>query len=461
LSTAQEDTIAAISTPLGEGGIGIVRLSGHQAIAIVQSLFSGSQIHDLHVAPTHSLHHGYIIHPETKQVIDETLVTVMRAPRSYTREDVVEINCHGGMLPLRNVLDLVLARGARLASPGEFTKRAFLNGRIDLSQAESVVDIIRAKTDAGLRLAVQQLQGKLSTKVKDIHHDLKHLLASLEAAIDFPEEDLELIPHAHIVMQIGHSLAQVEQLLASAQEGKIVRDGLSVAIVGKPNVGKSSLLNVLLEEERAIVTPVPGTTRDTIEDYINLHGIPIRLIDTAGIRETQDQVEMLGVARSRTALQQADLVLCLFDVSVPWSREDEELIHLVQDKDRFVILNKIDLPAIVNIQELLSQFPEPVPVLHISLKEHRGLDQLKQALVDHVLAIPLESVEVTNSRHKRALSLARESLVHAQQAAEAAMSPEFIALDVRETLDHLGAITGETSNEEILDEIFATFCIGK
>jgi len=336
-----------------------------------------------------------------------------------------------------------------------------LNGRIDLSQAESVVDIIRAKTDAGLRLAVQQLQGKLSAKVKDIHYNLKHLLASLEAAIDFPEDDLELIPHAHIVMQIGQSLIQVEQLLASAQEGKIVRDGLSVAIVGKPNVGKSSLLNVLLEEERAIVTPVPGTTRDTIEDYINLHGIPIRLIDTAGIRETQDQVEMLGVARSRTALQQADLVLCLFDVSVPWSREDEDMLRLVQDKDHFMILNKIDLPAIVNIQDLRSQFPEPIPVLPISLKEHRGLDPLKQALVAHVLAIPLESVEVTNSRHKRALSLARDSLVHAQQAAKAAMSPEFMALDVREALDHLGAITGETSNEEILDEIFATFCIGK
>ena len=459
--TSDEDTIAAISTPLGEGGIGIVRLSGSAALDIVQGIFRGSQGRDLQVAPTHSLHHGYIVQPETSTILDEVLVTVMRAPRSYTREDVVEINCHGGLLPLRNILDTVLARGARLAFPGEFTKRAFLNGRIDLSQAESVIDIIRAKTDASLQLAVQQLQGKLSEPVKSIHSDLKHLLASIEASIDFPEDDLELISSVQIVAAVSQNLTRIDRLLASAHEGKIVRDGLSVVIAGKPNVGKSSLLNVFLEEDRAIVTPIPGTTRDTIEDYINLSGIPIRLIDTAGIRETREQLEMLGVARSRHAIKQADMILCLFDASVPWSREDDDLLHVIEGKEMLALLNKIDLPAVVTVRDVVKKLPEPVPVLPISIKEHTGIDQVKQALSDLMIAVPLESVAVTNSRHKHALTLAQKSLVHARNSAEANLSPEFIALDVREALNHLGEITGETTSEDILEEIFSKFCIGK
>ena len=461
LYTHDKDTIAAISTPLGEGGIGIVRISGSHALDIVQHIFAGSQLRDLHSALTHSLHHGYIVHPHTKTILDETLVTIMRAPRSYTREDVVEINCHGGILPLRNILDIVLSCGARLASPGEFTKRAFLNGRIDLSQAESVIDIIRAKTDAGLQLAVQQLQGKLSKHVTRIHNDLKHLLASIEASIDFPEDDIEIISYPQIVSELAQNLAQIDQLLASAHEGKIVRDGLSVAIVGKPNVGKSSLLNVFLEEERAIVTPIPGTTRDTIEDYINLNGIPIRLIDTAGIRRTDDQLEILGVTRSRDTIKQADMVLCLFDASVPWSSEDDEIVQCIEDKDTIIIVNKIDLPVTITVEDVLDKLPEPVPAFSISIKEHKGLEQVKQALVDHVIAVPLESVEVTNSRHKHSLGLAQKSLAHARDSAEADMSQEFIALDIREALDHLGEITGETTSEDILEEIFSTFCIGK
>ncbi len=459
--THDEDTIAAISTPLGEGGIGIVRISGSHALDIVQRVFTGSQFRDIHSAATHSLHHGYIVHPDTKTVIDETLVTIMRAPHSYTREDVVEINCHGGILPLRNILDIVLSCGARLAFPGEFTKRAFLNGRIDLSQAESVIDIIRAKTDAGLQLAIQQLQGKLSERVRSIHSNLKHLLASIEASIDFPEDDIEIISSAQIVSELSQHLIWIDHLLASAYEGKIVRDGLSVAIVGKPNVGKSSLLNVFLEEERAIVTPIPGTTRDTIEDYINLNGIPIRLIDTAGIRETDDQLEMLGVIRSRNTIKRADMLLCMFDASVSWSREDDELLRFMEGKEIIAIVNKIDLPGVVTPQDVINKLPETVPVFSTSIKECKGLDQVKQAIVDHVIAIPLESVEVTNSRHKQALSLARESLVHAQNSAKANMSQEFVALDVREALDHLGEITGETTREDILKEIFSTFCIGK
>jgi tRNA modification GTPase len=456
-----DDTIAAISTPLGEGGIGIVRLSGPQALDIVQRLFIGSRISDLHAAPTHSLHHGYLVHLKTRTVIDEILVTIMRAPRSYTREDVVEINCHGGILPLRNILDEVLACGARLASPGEFTKRAFLNGRIDLSQAESVIDIIRAKTDAGLQLAIQQLQGKLSQHVTRTHHDLKHLLALIEASIDFSEDEIELVSSEQVLTTLSQALSQIERLLASAHEGKIVKDGLRVAIVGKPNVGKSSLLNLFLEEERAIVTPIPGTTRDTIEDYINLHGIPLRLIDTAGIRHTTDQVEMLGVDKSRQAIRQADLILCLFDASAPWSPDDREIVGSINKKKTFFLVNKIDLPAMMTIDELQTHLPESAVIFLISIKEHQGIEQLKQALVDHVLAVPLESVEVTNSRHKQALTRAKASLTHARGSAEAGMSPEFIALDLRETLEHLGKITGETTTEDILDEIFSTFCIGK
>jgi tRNA modification GTPase len=456
-----EDTIAAISTPSGEGGIGIVRLSGAQAVDIAQTFFQGSRIETLHTAPPYSLHHGRIIDPDTDTMLDEVLVSVMRAPHSYTREDVVEINCHGGSIALRKILDLVLAHGARLASPGEFTKRAFLNGRIDLAQAESVVDIIRAKTDAGLQLAVQQLHGKLSAHLQQIHTQLKHLLASIEASIDFVEDDIELISQQQILFTLEQISIEIARLLANANEGKIVRDGLCVAIVGKPNVGKSSLLNLFLEEERAIVTPIPGTTRDTIEDYVNLHGIPLRLIDTAGIRHTDDHVESLGVAKSRQALEQADIVLCMFDAACPWSQEDEDILQAIGQQPTFFLLNKIDLPAQINFEKIQAKSLQPNRTFQISIKEHQGIDEAKQALVDHVMTVPLESVEVTNSRHKQALTLSQQALLRAKQSTESDMSQEFIALDLRDALDQIGRITGETTTEEILDDIFSTFCIGK
>jgi tRNA modification GTPase len=460
-ATYDEDTIAAIATPAGEGGIGIIRLSGQCALAIADELFAGSRRQSLLAVPNFSLHHGYIVHPATGMTLDEVLVSVMRSPHSYTREDVVEINCHGGMLALQQVLEVVLARGARLATPGEFTKRAFLNGRIDLSQAESVLDVIRAKTDAGLQLAVQQLQGKLSKRVQAIRDHIAQLLAAIEASIDFADEDIEIISFAQIDDQIQSDLAAVEQLLAGAQEGTILREGLSMAIVGKPNVGKSSLLNVFLQEERAIVTPIPGTTRDTIEDVLNLNGIPIRLIDTAGLRETSDQVERLGVERSRRMIQHADMVLCVFDGSAPWSVEDEHFLNKVAHKEKFFILNKIDLPAQLTQEDLQAQLHEPVPIFRVSLTEQIGIDELKQAIVEKVISVPIESVAVTNVRHKHALTCAKSSLLHAQQSTQLAMSPEFIALDLREALNHLGEITGETTTDDILDRIFSTFCIGK
>ena len=456
-----EDTIVAISTPPGEGGIGIVRISGQCALEIVHHVFTGVRGHDLVSVSSHSLCYGHIVHPETGAIIDEVLLSVMRAPRSYTREDVVEINCHGGMLPLQNILDVVLACGARLATPGEFTKRAFLHGRIDLSQAESVIDIIRAKTNAGLQLAVQQLQGKLSGQITHLRAALTNLLAFIEASIDFIEDDIEIISYDRIHTELHTSLEQIERLLASAHEGKIVRDGLSIAIVGKPNVGKSSLLNLFLEEERAIVTPIPGTTRDTIEDYINLNGVPIRLIDTAGIRTPADQLERLGVDRSRHMIQQVDMVLCVFDVSIPWSQEDEDFLDVVKDKKKILVLNKIDLPAQFSVEEVIAKLPQPVPLFSVSVNEHTGFEQLKEAIVRDVMDVPLESVAVTNVRHKQSLSLAQKSLVRARESTELLMSSEFIALDIREALHHLGEITGETTTEDILETIFSTFCIGK
>ena len=456
-----EDTIAAISTPPGEGGIGIVRISGPEALNIAQTLFVGFRQQDLRSARGYSLHHGHIIDPTSETVLDECLVSVMRAPHSYTREDIVEVNCHGGRLSLRNVLEAVLHCGARLATAGEFTKRAFLNGRLDLAQAESVIDIIRAKTDAGLQLAVQQLHGKLSTQVETIRQTLQQLLALIEASIDFADEDIELISYPQMSSELQAALAAIARLLASAHEGKIVRDGLSIAIVGKANVGKSSLLNVFLEEERAIVTPVPGTTRDTIEDYINLNGVPIRLIDTAGIRETSDHVERLGVERSRRLIEQADMILCMFDASVPWTEDDDAFLDMIREQEKILVLNKTDLPAHVSVADVLANFSEPVPMFPISISRQIGLDALKQEIVDEVLDIPLESVSVTNVRHKQALNLAQKSLMHAQDSTAADMSQEFIALDIREALYHIGEITGETTTEDILDRIFSTFCVGK
>ena len=461
LVTHDEDTIAAISTALGEGGIGIIRISGNRAVEIAGKLFNGSKQQDLFSAPSHALHHGCIVHPETRAIIDETLVSVMRSPHSYTKEDIVEINCHGGTLALQNVLDAVLSQGARLATPGEFTKRAFLNGRLDLSQAESVIDVIRAKTNAGLQLAVQQLQGKLSAQVSDIRHTLVQLLASIEASIDFAEEDIEIISYSQIIHELQQSLERIGRLLKSAHEGKIVRDGLTIAIVGKPNVGKSSLLNVFLEEERAIVTPIPGTTRDTIEDYINLNGIPIRLVDTAGLRETEDHVERLGVERSRRVIQQSDIVLCVFDVSVPWSQEDDDFLEFVTDKEKILVFNKIDLPAQFLVDEIVKKLPETSPAFRVSVSEHIGFDELKQEIVNDVIDIPLESIAVTNVRHKQSLTQTKKSLVHSLESTESHLSQEFIALDIREALNHLGEITGETTTEDILGRIFSTFCIGK
>ncbi len=459
------DTISAVSTPRGEGGIGIVRLSGSSSIHIIKRIFQskrdGSSISDVE---THTLTYGHIINPETGDRIDEVLVSIMRAPGTYTREDVVEINCHGGSVPLSRILELTLQMGARLAEPGEFTKRAFLNGRIDLAQAEAVADIIRARTDLSLKVAVSQLEGRLSHKVNQLRTDLIDLLASVEASIDFPDEDLDFLPSTGIIVSIKSVLVRVEELLSTAEDGKVITEGLRGVIIGKPNVGKSSLFNALLKEERAIVTSIPGTTRDAIQEFINLDGVPLELTDTAGLHHADDVIEIESMERTRVHLDNADLLLLVLDASQPLTDDDRELITLVSDRRAVVALNKIDLPKCLNSGDLQELRMHDKSVIAVSATEETGLQELRSAIRNvaiHNAQVSADAVFVTRIRHKDALRRARESLQYAAESAKGDMAPELIAVDLRGTLKGLGEIVGETASEEILDQIFSKFCIGK
>jgi tRNA modification GTPase len=443
-----QDTIAAISTPLGEGGIGIVRLSGSEAKAIAQRLFTKP-------IENRRLVYGYIIDPDSNEVVDEVLLSYMAAPHTYTREDTVEINCHSGPLPLKRILGLALHYGARTAEPGEFTLRAFLNGRIDLAQAEAVLSIVQAKTQAGLRLAVGGLRGRLSSQIKAIRKELTSILAYLTARIDFPEDEVE---EQEVLAPLEEARNKLKQLIASADAGMIYRYGVRTAIVGRPNVGKSSLLNRLLRESRAIVTPIPGTTRDTLEEVVNLAGVPFLLIDTAGIINSDDLVEALGVERSRKAVAQADLVLLIIDASEELTPADGEIIELLQDKTVLVVANKRDLPQKARLNDL------PWQVVSISALTGEGLDELEKMMTDIVLGgkvITSDAPLVTDVRHKETLKRAEDSLAQAQRSVEANMPEDFAAIDLAAALSALGEITGETITEELLDTIFSRFCIGK
>ncbi len=435
-----QDTIAAISTPVGEGGIGLVRLSGQEAKTIAQRVFSGQLTNR---------------DPESQEVIDEVLTCYMAAPHTYTREDVVEINCHGGPLPLQRILGLVLRLGARLANPGEFTLRAFLNGRIDLAQAESVLDIVRAKTEASLRLAVQGLEGKLSAPIKALRSELMSILAYLTARIDFPEDEVE---SQDIHAPLEASLQQLRNLIATADAGIVHRQGVRTAIVGRPNVGKSSLLNCLLRESRAIVTPVPGTTRDTIEELANLGGVPFILIDTAGIIQSKELVESLGVERSRRAIEQADFALLVLDASEPLTESDRGLIPLLEGKTVVVAANKIDLPQRAVLDIL------PWPLAFTSALTSEGLKELEEKMVSSVFngqVFTSEALLVSNPRHREALERAERHLSQAQVALESSLPDDFITIDVTAALNALGEVTGETVQGELLETIFSQFCIGK
>jgi len=460
-----DNIIAAISTPLGEGGIGIVRLSGKDAVDIVGKIFRSPKQRALDDVESHKLIHGYIQDPSTRKKVDEVLVTVMRSPHSYTREDVVEINCHSGMVTLRTVLELVLKGGAKLAAPGEFTKRAFINGRIDLSQAEAVLDLIRSKTDESRRIAMEQLQGGLSEKIGTLRDKLKDICADVEAYIDFPEEDIETASRDEIAKSIEKIAGELKKLLKTYDEAKFFREGLATAIVGRPNIGKSSLLNALLQTDRAIVTPFPGTTRDVIEEYLNINGLPLRIMDTAGIRDVQNVAEEEGVKRSLLSIENADLIIAVFDGSEPLTEEDFEVIRKIKGKRSIIAVNKSDLPAASDKSVIVSSFsPTGVHVLNISALSGSGLEELKDQIFTSSLndwKEEREGVLVTNLRHKIAIENAETSLVRALSSFEENSPIEIIALELRDSLDRLGEIVGAVTTEDILNSIFKNFCIGK
>lgn len=459
-----DDTIAAISTPMGEGGIGIVRLSGRDAVAIADAVFVSPKGKKLSGAKSHTLTYGVVIDPATGRKIDEVLVAVMRAPHTYTREDVVEINCHGGILPLKTTLQLLLHQGARLAGSGEFTRRAFLNGRIDLSQAEAVIDVIRAKTDQAERLAFQQLEGRLSKRMTELQATITGFCAHIEAYIDFPEEEIEAATKDDIIGSLRTTTAELHKLSNGYEEGKFFREGVSAAIVGKPNVGKSSLLNALLEKDRAIVTDLPGTTRDIIEDYLNINGLPLRIMDTAGIRETHNLAEMEGVKRSLKAIDGADLIIAVLDASRPLDAADRELIERIKNKKSVVVINKIDreIPGFGSVVPGDALQTAPVKVSAVT---GHGIDELKNAIYSLCIApdSPLdhEDLLITNMRHKHAIDSAIESLKRAEESLSNNEPLEVTALFLRESLNHLGAIIGVVTTDDILNRIFSEFCIGK
>ncbi|MFV9568743.1 tRNA uridine-5-carboxymethylaminomethyl(34) synthesis GTPase MnmE [Thermoanaerobacter mathranii] len=457
------DTIAAISTFPGEAGIGIVRISGGDALEIISKIFKPYKAKDIKKVKSHTLHYGHIVDPETQEIYDEVLVSIMKKPNTYTREDIVEINCHGGIVITSKILELVLKQGARLAEPGEFTKRAFLNGRIDLSQAEAVIDIITAKTMLANKYAQKQLAGYVGSRIKEMKDKIMGLLVHLLALIDFPEEDVEELERKEMLETAKEIVEDIDKLIVSSESGRIIREGLKTAIIGKPNVGKSSLLNALLKENRAIVTDIPGTTRDIIEEYINVKGIPIKLIDTAGIRDTDELVEKIGVERSKEVLAEADLILFVLDAARELSEEDYQIFDILTEKNIIFVLNKIDLPKKIDESKLKSLIKDGI-IIEVSTVEGIGLEKLENAIYDLVFRgdINLREEEIViNSRHKEALINAKKYMESCVKAIEMGYSEDLITIDLNAALDQLGKITGETATEDLINEIFERFCVGK
>ncbi len=461
--TQEFDTIAAISTPPGEGAISIVRLSGDDAVKIANEVYrSGSK--QLADVDSHTIHYGHIFDPATEKMVDEVMVSVMRAPKTFTREDVIEINCHGGIVVVNQILQLLLRQGARLAEPGEFTKRAFLNGRVDLSQAEAVMDLIRAKTDEAMNLALNQLDGNLSSLIRSLRQEILETLAQVEVNIDYPEyDDVEELTTRLLLEKANQVQGQINQLLLTAQQGKILREGLSTAIIGRPNVGKSSLLNHLLAEEKAIVTDVAGTTRDVIEEYVNVRGVPLKLIDTAGIRDTEDIVEKIGVERSRKALQEADLILLVLNQSEALTEADLELLEITQDTKRIVLLNKTDLPTKLELEKLQAVIGD-APIFAVSVLQNEGLDQLEQAIADLFFAGQTgekDASYISNTRHIALLEKANQALGDVVTGIEAGMPVDLVQIDMTRCWDFLGEIVGDSVQDELITQLFSQFCLGK
>ncbi|AIQ44468.1 tRNA uridine-5-carboxymethylaminomethyl(34) synthesis GTPase MnmE [Paenibacillus sp. FSL R5-0912] len=455
------DTIAAVSTALGEGGIAIIRVSGPQAISQVAPLFK-SRI-PLTEAESHTVHYGHIVSPLDGERMEEVLVTVMKGPRSFTTEDVVEISAHGGVISVRRVMDLLLQQDIRLAEPGEFTKRAFLGGRIDLSQAEAVIDLIRSKSDRAFSVALKQVSGSLSARIHELRHTLIEMLAHIEVNIDYPEHDVESLTADFIKDKSQEVMEGINKLLRTANEGKILREGITTAIVGRPNVGKSSLLNALARDNKAIVTDIPGTTRDVIEEYVTINNIPLKLLDTAGIRETMDVVERIGVERSKAAFSDADLILLVLNANDELHEDELALMEQIHGRQALVIMNKMDLPSRLDTDKLSSFFDES-SIVPMSVLEEEGLDKLEEAISALFFGGKLESGDLTyvsNVRHIALLKKAHRSLQDAYEAAEMLIPIDMIQIDVRLAWEQLGEIIGDTAADSLLDQIFSQFCLGK
>ncbi|OGL49298.1 MAG: tRNA uridine-5-carboxymethylaminomethyl(34) synthesis GTPase MnmE [Candidatus Schekmanbacteria bacterium RIFCSPHIGHO2_02_FULL_38_11] len=456
------DTIAAISTPIGKGGIGIVRLSGPLSFQIGKKILKLSSSDNLLQTTSHTVLHGWLFDPERKISIDEVLVTLLREPKTYTREDMLEISCHGGEIALKEALALCMKNGARIAEPGEFTKRAFLNGRIDLSQAEAVLDIINSGAEKSLLAAAEQLQGGLGRRINEIKDSVINTVSQLEASVDFPEEELEFEKRENILKGLSSQVEKIDSLLSTERTGKILREGLTCSIVGKPNVGKSTLFNILLDEERSIVTPVPGTTRDFIKEEFSVDGFPLKLADTAGIAEMDDELGREGVRRSREQIKKSDFVIFLLDASRGLSDEDGKIFSLIESKEKIILLNKTDLPKKINTG-ILNTLINREKFIEVSLKEKKGVDEflleIKRIITGNNSG---EFSAITiNLRHKSLLEKTKESIRKAEKSIRDNLSEEFASFDLKEALNYLGEITGETYTEEILNRIFENFCIGK
>ncbi|MEH7347602.1 tRNA uridine-5-carboxymethylaminomethyl(34) synthesis GTPase MnmE [Gottfriedia acidiceleris] len=455
------DTITAISTPKGEGAIAIVRLSGDEAVQIANKLFKEK---DLNIVDSHTIHYGHLVDPSSGNTVEEVMVSILRAPKTFTREDVVEINCHGGIFSVNKVLELVLSQGARLAEPGEFTKRAFLNGRIDLSQAEAVMDLIRSKTDRAMAIAMNQVEGRLSKLVNSLRQTLLEILAHIEVNIDYPEyDDVEEMTNTVLIEKAKIVRVEIQKLLETSKQGKILREGLSTVIIGRPNVGKSSLLNTLVQESKAIVTDIPGTTRDVIEEYVNVKGVPLRLIDTAGIRETKDVVEAIGVERSKKVLNLADLVLFVLNNNEQLSEEDRKLFGEMSGKDVIVIINKTDLTQKLDMNEVKALIGNAT-IVTTSLKEEKGIDDLEKAIANLYFEGQIEAQDLTylsNARHIALLKQSEQTINDAIEAMKNGMPIDLVQIDLTRAWELLGEIIGDTVQESLINQLFSQFCLGK
>lgn len=457
------DTIAAIATGMTNSGIGIIRISGSESFAVAEKIFlpanKNIKIKD---AESHTIHYGFI--KDGEETVDEVMVSVMKSPRSFTTEDTVEINCHGGMLVMNRILQLVITNGARLAEPGEFTKRAFLNGRIDLSEAEAVMDVISSKNDMALKSSVGQLRGKVSEKVKQLRSDIIYEIAFIESALDDPEHiSLEGYPEK-LLIKVNSLIKIVDNLLKSADSGRIMKEGIKTVIVGKPNAGKSSLLNILAGEEKAIVTDIAGTTRDVLEENINLHGISLNVIDTAGIRDTEDTVEKIGVERARKAAMDADLIIYVVDASVPLDDNDQMIFEMIHEKKSVILLNKTDLPSVIKDDDLLKMTGKDSVMIRTSTKDATGIDLFENTVKDMFFTgkiNPDQEVVITNMRHKEALLRTLESLKQVKKSIENHMPEDFYSIDLMSAYTSLGSIIGEEVSDDLVNEIFSKFCMGK